>query len=126
MYEHGNTGAHSIVRDYGGETLLVQSLRLETVIERLNLDHIDLVKIDVEGAEPQVISGMKSLIDHGRVSHIVMEWNPKQWDTNSELLSMLFEAFHVYRINHLSFTQLTRLNKGTLPRSQANLYLVKM
>ena len=126
LNEHGNNlGRHSVVWDYSGENILVQSSRLETVANRLNIDHIDLVKVDVEGAEPQVISGMRSLVDHGRVSRMVIEWNPKEWTTNSELLSWLFEAFHIYHINQLSLTRLTKMNKESLPLSQTNLYLVK-
>ncbi len=121
----GNSGAHSIVRDFGGGSIPVQSSKLETVAERLNLDLIDLIKVDTEGAEPQVVSGMRSLIDDGKVLRMIIEWNPKEWGTSSELLSLLFETFHVYRVNHLSLAQLTGISRETLPLSQANLYLVK-
>jgi FkbM family methyltransferase len=116
---------HSIVHDFGGERILVQASKLETVAKRLNLDRVDLVKIDVEGAEPQVISGMRSLVDDGRVLHMVIEWSPSVWAANLELLSWLFEAFNIYRINHVSFSRFTKMKKETLPLTGANLYLVK-
>jgi FkbM family methyltransferase len=122
LNEHGNPGAHSIARDTGGESILVQSSRLETAAEKARLDRIDLVKIDAEGAEPQVISGMKSLIADGKVLHMVVEWNPKEWASNSELLSWVFEVFDIYRIDLVRFT---KMRKEAIPPSQANMYLVK-
>jgi len=125
LHGQGNAGAHSIVRDFGGEGILVQSSKLDTIAERFNLDHVDLVKVDVEGAEPQVISGMRLLIDNEKVSRMIIEWNPKEWSTSQELLSVLSEEFHIWRVNKMSLTQLTRMDERTLPHSQANLYLVK-
>ena len=41
----------------------VPCLRFDTVREKLNLNHIDLVKIDVEGAELEVIKGMEDTLN---------------------------------------------------------------
>lgn len=51
-----------------------------------NLPHIALIKIDVEGAEVGVLSGMKALLQHvnpvtnrGTVRHVVCEVTPNRW-----------------------------------------------
>ena len=36
---------------------------------------IDMVKIDVEGSEPDVVDGMKGLIAAGRVRRVLCEFN---------------------------------------------------
>ncbi len=41
-----------------------------------NLDHVDLAKIDVEGAEPIVIKGMRGIIDRNPNLKIIMEFAP--------------------------------------------------
>ena len=50
-----NPGAHSIVRDLGGTKTVVQSVCLDTFANANNIGNIDLLKVDVEGAEPKVL-----------------------------------------------------------------------
>ena len=51
-------GMHSIIRDSGGTSVTVPSTRLDTEVSRLGIDHVDLLKIDVEGAELEVLKGI--------------------------------------------------------------------
>jgi FkbM family methyltransferase len=56
---------HSIISDesepvIGSET--VQSTRIDTLAEKTDLDGIDFLKIDAEGAEPEVISGIGDVV----------------------------------------------------------------
>jgi FkbM family methyltransferase len=44
----------------------VPCLRFDTVRDKMNLNHIDLVKIDVEGAELDVIAGMEDTLNSAR------------------------------------------------------------
>ncbi len=116
---------NSIVRNFGKGGIRVPSSRLDTVAKDYGLDLIDLVKVDTEGAEPQVISGMQQLITEGRVLHMVLEWNPREWTSRQELLSMLFERFDVYAVNRLSLRLLTKVTKEAIPPSTLNLFLTK-
>ena len=36
---------------------------------------IDLVKIDVEGCEPDVLAGMEQLVGAGRIKRVIVEYN---------------------------------------------------
>ncbi|MBV9827377.1 MAG: FkbM family methyltransferase [Alphaproteobacteria bacterium] len=56
-------------------------------------DHIDFVKIDVEGSEPDVIDGMRSLIDSGRVHRILCEFNSWWLHANASSHEALLEKF---------------------------------
>jgi FkbM family methyltransferase len=115
---------NSIVRDFGRGELRVPSSRIDTLAREHRLDVIDLVKVDAEGAEPQVVSGMLGLIEEGRVRQIVLEWNPNEWAPHPELLSMLFERFDVFSINRLALRPLTKVARDSIP-STLNLFLVK-
>lgn len=48
---------------------------IDNITETLNIDRIDLLKIDTEGHELAVLKGAKSLIDSGRISAIQFEFN---------------------------------------------------
>ena len=84
------TGRHSIV--WGGERKVV--VRCTTLDRLFPTETIDLLKIDVEGAEPEVILGAKRIIQQKRVRHVIMEWNPKVWTGRRHPLDY-FNAFHV-------------------------------
>lgn len=62
---------------------VVTCVSLDEFFETSKLDLI--VKIDTEGHEPKVLSGMKKLIDKGAVKMVIMEYTP-QW--------MSFEFIH--------------------------------
>jgi FkbM family methyltransferase len=52
---------------------LVRTETLDNVAEQLNIMHIDLMKIDVDGLEPLVLKGASNLIARGGISNILME-----------------------------------------------------
>ena len=53
---------------------MVETVRVDDLSEEYQTDHIDLVKIDVEGYERIVFEGMEKLFSAGRVSTILMEF----------------------------------------------------
>jgi FkbM family methyltransferase len=48
---------------------------LDRFAERLNIEHIDLVKIDVDGFEMLVLRGASRLIGESRIANIILECN---------------------------------------------------
>jgi FkbM family methyltransferase len=121
----GDSLGNSIVRNFGDGGIPVASSTLDNLARAYGLLAVDLVKVDAEGAEPEVIAGMRWLIDEGRVQHMILEWNPREWGPHQDLLRMLFEKFEVFAINRLSLRQLTRVTKDSIPPSTLNLYLAK-
>jgi len=78
----GNIGASSIFRDHllkqGGasESFIIVKVpmrKLDSIVEKLRLSHVDLMKIDVEGAELEVLRGSKGLMERGGVERVVVE-----------------------------------------------------
>lgn len=59
-------------------------------IHLAHLNHIDLVKIDTEGGEFQVLSGMRQMLERKVVDVIVFEWNRVMLGDDAEpLLALL-------------------------------------
>jgi FkbM family methyltransferase len=124
LYEGGNPYKHSLVRDFGLGSVSVKSSRLDTVAESLSVNRIDMLKMDVEGNEPQVFLGAQSLLQNERIGNIIMEYSPKSWSGYDALLDALFHSFDVYHIldSPKPFT-ISPAKRNKLGENRHNLYL---
>jgi FkbM family methyltransferase len=60
-----------VVRPDG--SVRVETTTIDDAAAELNIDHIDLLKIDVEGAEAKVLEGASGLFDRGAVDAMLIE-----------------------------------------------------
>lgn len=93
-----NTGNSSLSRDNLAWTKSVQvtCTTADLLIERYNLQRIDLVKVDVEGAELQVLRGMTTVLKRLR-PRIIIELVPSLLEGFSTTVAAINEylaAFH--------------------------------
>jgi FkbM family methyltransferase len=58
-----------------GKSLLIPSVKLDYFCRKNNIKYVDLVKIDVEGAEMKVLRGFESYLKNGRVGVLIIELN---------------------------------------------------
>jgi FkbM family methyltransferase len=91
LADSGNKGLHSIVRNIGSQTIEVRSVTIDSMFPS---ETIDLMKIDVEGAELLVLLGAHKMIEEGRLRRIVMEWNP--WASEAWQHNHIFEKFNAF------------------------------
>ncbi|ADI31996.1 FkbM family methyltransferase [Staphylothermus hellenicus] len=74
-YTPGDTTRSSVKRIKGQERCVsVRARKLDSLLRELNIDRIDLVKIDVEGAEREVLQGMEKILEHYKPRLIVEIW----------------------------------------------------
>lgn len=91
---------HSIIaeRTEKAETVSIQSIRLD---DFLKVEKIDFVKMDVEGAEPHVLNGMRALIQASENLMMVVEYNyvvlSKAYPSPRVLLDLLTELGFTYK-----------------------------
>ncbi len=52
-----NSGAHSISHDRGAGTITVRSRPIDEMLNELGIERVDLIKMDIEGAERQALLG---------------------------------------------------------------------
>jgi FkbM family methyltransferase len=65
------TKRHFIEGSHDSETLLVRTVRLDTLIKRFRLECVDLIKMDIEGAEYEVLTD--PTLDLSNVYNIIVE-----------------------------------------------------
>jgi len=88
---------HSLTKNYKRSYIKVKCLTLDSLIKSLNLSEVDALKIDVEGAELEVLKGAKETLK--KLKWILVEiHNEKLRKKVSTLLKN--ESFILYRINH--------------------------
>jgi len=68
-----NTGRSSVNQNHarGGSEISVAGVPLDRMVQSLGLSRVDLVKIDVEGAEMQVLAGMTDILARYRPKIVV-------------------------------------------------------
>ena len=80
QYHHKNVnGIHGILdrgQEYGSNVLELQCYTIKTICEKYNIDSIDLVKIDVEGATYEILNSMGEMLNTIKIMHIETESYP--------------------------------------------------
>jgi hypothetical protein len=86
----------------------------------LAINYVDVLKIDVEGAEPQVLEGAERLIKKG-VNHIMMEWSASAWKGKEGLFHGIAKCYRIFRIlktplllKEVKLTDLLKVHKTNL------------
>ncbi len=75
-----NTGSSGFVRmvNYKVPSIEMQVTTLDLVMAKLNWPSIDLAKIDIEGAEYELLLGASETLRKGTIKRIAIELHPKQ------------------------------------------------
>jgi FkbM family methyltransferase len=89
---HSNWGASSLIRPQGGEQIPVAMQRLDDVFKSREVTRVDLIKMDVEGAEHLVLKGGLNVI-HRFQPRIIFENNR---ESGSEVTKMLGSLGYVF------------------------------
>jgi len=72
-----NPGGHTIFQVHGhARAVEVESVSLDAYFNSIGVGKIDVVKLDIEGAEHLALLGMARLLERNRDVRIVMEYSP--------------------------------------------------
>ncbi len=93
LYIRETIGNHtpSMLANEGGTPINVPVQRLDDYLRAAGVDHVDLMKIDVEGFEPNVIRGAGGYLKTGKIRAILCEFNNYWLEANNIKPSRLYE-----------------------------------
>ncbi|HEX9988535.1 MAG TPA: FkbM family methyltransferase [Chloroflexia bacterium] len=112
-----NKGDHTIYDVGGRQSVEVGAVRLDDYFSKYG-GKIDLIKIDVQGAEGKVLLGMRGLLERNKQVRIITEFWPHRLEecgTPSEefIGGLMAHGFTLYNINEES-RQVERITAGEL------------
>jgi hypothetical protein len=73
LYKPGTSVLFTIRKIKNSSWELVNGVSLDYLLKRLKIEKVDLIKIDVEGAELDVIEGFKRYLISHRVDRLIIE-----------------------------------------------------
>lgn len=103
-------------------SISVKATTLDATFRRLRLGKVDIMKIDVEGAEAEALSGCEEHMS--RIAHLVIEYDPAAWAARPDFRNKVLDGFEIFKVINSPFL-IKRISKEQLSliRYAANLYL---
>ena len=90
-----STAQDSLVRSVGGDTMDISATTIDRLVERLGLDKVDYIKMDIEGAEREALKGAMETLRHHRPRLMLDSYH--RMDDSTVLPKIIREAHADYQ-----------------------------
>ncbi|MEP7305029.1 MAG: FkbM family methyltransferase [Acidobacteriota bacterium] len=100
---YGLTSTTTVVD--GGRQFEVPARQLDEALDESGIDRVDVLKMDIEGAEALALRGLERRLSDGRIGAIVLEVHPQhlldQGSSVDDVVGRLrFHGYHLWTIDH--------------------------
>lgn len=65
----------ALAPQFHDKPIMVKAVRLDSILLKYGIDHVDILKLDTEGAEARVLNGAKNLLTGERPPLVIFEFN---------------------------------------------------
>jgi FkbM family methyltransferase len=110
----------------------VKMTTLDKMVKELGLTKVDVIKMDVEGVEPEVFNGMQETIANNPDLKMIIEYSPAYYKYAEHFSHYLFDNFVVNRIKDVPEVQTLDeegmkklLTELTASKDHTDLYLIR-
>src|SRR3954447_25345989 len=121
---HGPWGHTTLPSDHaaGVETVQVEQVAIDSLLARMGWQHVDVMKIDTEGAEIGVLAGARALLERTDAPIVVFESNAEMlghYGSSPEALRQALAAlgYYLYFHDHDAGRRLVRVEPETVQTS---------
>jgi FkbM family methyltransferase len=83
----GNRTANSLTNEYGHGQEKVETITIETLFKENKLDEVDFLKMDIEGAEDQVLESPGFAKVAPKIKAMIVEYHNGGWERLHELVT---------------------------------------
>ncbi len=89
--DEADTGGHSIIKGdnfpkMGVRSIRVKTEKLDNIVKRQKIEKVNLIKVDVEGAEATVLMGAKKILKKSHPKIIFEAWNKEKLEKVKKVL----------------------------------------
>jgi len=103
--EGGNWGLSRVTNRAEAGTFEVSACRIDDILDDLSAKHVDLLKMDIEGAEDLALAGMADGLDRGRYRAILLEVHPghlaeRGGDATQVFRLLSGKGYRAWRLDH--------------------------
>jgi FkbM family methyltransferase len=118
-------GMGSMAPQFYVDPIQVKTKQIDTLLKEIDITHVDVIKIDVEGYEAMVFRGAKQLLSQQKSPTIVFEfcdWAEERvpdLEIGDAQRSLIEYGYHIWRLNDLiqgksALTQIVEYGSDTL------------
>ena len=81
---------------YKGKNQVVEGIKVDTILKKNNIKKVDLIKIDVDGAEPWVLEGLVKTFENNSELKMVIEYYPSYIEGAGGSVEKFWEIINKY------------------------------
>jgi FkbM family methyltransferase len=129
MSRKGNPGAGGLKKEHDiGESVAVQIITLDDFAEsqgwfdkEAKVDPIPILKVDVEGHDPQVLRGAGRLITSGLIRNVLMEYScilSERPDMDGMVMQLSKASFRLFKVGQWDGAAIEGAKEAILPQEE--------